>query len=416
MVSDELYNENRCAIFNYVIENPGNHFGALVRTLDIPKQTVLYHLKQLVKEELIVSKPHKRHKFYYPAGTTDFLLPLTPVRQRIIDILSKKPSSSKEIAESLGMANGGIDYQLKKLVIMGVLKEVERDNQSFWYSVNEESEGPSVDDSELMYKGIEWKKALNGLDVKHQEIIFGLIKWRKRISKGITKAHKEGNFKAWGRPPVPFTDEDIYDVYLREGTIRQTRLKLEYTTKSGKKRYVSQGRIAEAVKRCREQENGSVVKKSSIRMNNQKVQKKNQWENAKRNRARLLSFITNNPGIHCREIGRRLKLSIRQMRNAILSLENENKVFSEHNGRHKRYFPISMKEKWKPMSINAKMRETADIIKKNPGISSQDIASKRDRKRPTILYHTKKLMEMMIIKAELRNGKHLFYWTGKEYL
>jgi predicted transcriptional regulator len=104
------------------------------------------------------------------------------------------------------------------------------------------------------------------------------------------------------------------------------------------------------------------------------------------------------------------------MRNAILSLENENKVFSEHNGRHKRYFPISMKEKWKPMSINAKMRETADIIKKNPGISSQDIASKRDRKRPTILYHTKKLMEMMIIKAELRNGKHLFYWTGKEYL
>ena len=415
MVSDELYNENRCAIFNYIIENPGNHFGALVRTLDIPKQTLLCHLRQLVKEELIVSKSHKGHKFYYPAGTTDFLQPLTPVRQRIIDIIAKKPRSSEEIAEILSMANGGIDYQLKKLAIMGILKEVKRENQSIWYSVNEESEESGVDDSALMYKGIEWKEVLNDLDVKHQEIIFGLIKWRKRISKGITKAHKDGNFKAWGRPPVPFTDEDIYDVYLREGTIRQTRLKLEYTTKSGKKRFVSQGRIAEAVKRCRVQEKGSVVK-SSIRMNDTKVQKKNQWEIAKRNRARLLSFITNNPGIHCREIGRRLKLSIRQMRNAIVSLENEKKIFSEYDGRYKRYFPVSMMNKRKPVSLNAKMRETADIIKENPGISSQDIARKRDRKRPTILYHTGKLMDMMIIKAELRNGKHFFYWTGMEYL
>jgi len=414
MPSDELYNENRCAIFNFIIENPGNHFGALVKILDIPKETLLYHLRQLVKEELIVSKSHKGHKFYYLTGTTDFLQPLTPVRQRIIDIIRRKPCSNEEIAEILEMAKGGIDYQLKKLAIMGVLKEVKRDNQSFWYSVNEESEEPDVDDSEMMYKGIEWKGVLNDLDIEHQEIIFGLIKWRKRISKGITKAHKEGNFKAWGRPPVPFTDEDIYDVYLREGTIRLARLKLEYATKSGKKRYVSHGRIAEAVKRCREQEKGSVVKKFPIRMNG--TREMNRQEIAKRNRARILNYITNNPGIHCREIGRCLKLSIRQMRNAVSSLENKKKIFSENDGRHKRYFPISMKEKWKPLSLNTKMRETADIIKENPGISSGDIARKRDRKRPTILYHTGKLMEMMIIKAELRRGKHFFYWTGKEYL
>ena len=416
MESDELYNENRCAIFNYITENPGNHYGALVRTLDIPKRTILYHLRQLVKEELIRSKSHKGHKFYYLAGTTEFLQPLTPVRQRIIDIIRRKPCGSEEIAEILEMAKGGIDYQLKKLVEIGILKQVKGDNQSFWYSVNEECEETGVNDSELMYKGIEWKEVLNDLDVKHQEIIFGLIKWRKRISKGITKAHKDGNFKAWGRPPVPFTDEDIYDVYLREGTIRLTRLKLEYKTKSGKKRYVSQGRIAEAVKRCREQEKGSVVKKSPILMNDHKVQKKNQWEIAKRNRARLLSFITNNPGIHCREIGRRLKLSIRQMRNAISSLENEKKIFSEYDGRYKRYFPISMKNKWKPVSLNPTRREIADIIKKNPGISIYDIAKKRDRKRPTILYHIRRLTEMDIIEAELRKGKYYYYWTSEEYV
>ncbi|MDP6156472.1 MAG: hypothetical protein QF682_10150 [Candidatus Thermoplasmatota archaeon] len=158
------------------------------------------------------------------------------------------------------------------------------------------------------------------------------------------------------------------------------------------------------------------IKKSLIKMNDHGIREMNPQEIAKRNRARLLSYITNNPGIHCREIGRRLKLSIRQMRNAVSSLENEKKIFSEYDGRYKRYFPISMKEKWRPVSLNPTCRKIVDIIKQNPGIFIRDIAKKRGKTRTAIVYQTGKLREMKIIKTEWRKMKHCFYWTGKEYL
>ena len=151
-------------------------------------------------------------------------------------------------------------------------------------------------------------------------------------------------------------------------------------------------------------------------MNDQGVREMNQQEIAKENRAKLLSYITNNPGLHVPELGRRLKLSKRQMRNAISTLEKEKKIFFEYVGRYKLLFPMSMKGEWRPKFLNPKMREIAEIIRNDPGITSQDIAEKKGVKRQTVLYHLKKLKEMGIIKVKVREGWHQFYWTGEENL
>lgn len=119
------------------------------------------------------------------------------------------------------------------------------------------------------------------------------------------------------------------------------------------------------------------IKKTLFRLNGYRVREKNQWEIAYQNRRRLLSYITDNPGMPFREIGHRLKFSKRQMRNAIQVLGDEKKIFSEYVGTCKIFFPIAMKEKWRPMSLTPQMRETADIIKENPGISILDIAKNR---------------------------------------
>jgi len=158
------------------------------------------------------------------------------------------------------------------------------------------------------------------------------------------------------------------------------------------------------------------IKRLQFRMNGYRVREKNQWEIAAQNRAILLNYVTKNPGLHFREIGRHLNLSIRQMRSAISSLENEKEIFSEYVGRYKLLFPMSIKGEWKPIFLNPKTREIAEIIKNNPGITSQDIAKKRELKRSTILYHTGKLIEAEIIKVKVRKGRHYYYWTGKEYL
>jgi len=88
------------------------------------------------------------------------------------------------------------------------------------------------------------------------DMIINILSWvgeeesRKRSDR-VKKAYKYGKHNNWGRPRIPYTDEQIYKIYMQEGTIRKTREKLHYTTKSNKKKYVSQGKISEVIKRCR---------------------------------------------------------------------------------------------------------------------------------------------------------------------
>ena len=68
MKDKKLFNENRGKIFNYIIEHPGTHFSAIMRSLKMTKRGLGYHLEKMVEEEILVSVPHGIFRFYYPAG------------------------------------------------------------------------------------------------------------------------------------------------------------------------------------------------------------------------------------------------------------------------------------------------------------------------------------------------------------
>ncbi len=55
MIDEKYYNENRCAIFNYIMENPGVHFSGIMRALNLTKRGLGYHLEKLVEEGIVVT-------------------------------------------------------------------------------------------------------------------------------------------------------------------------------------------------------------------------------------------------------------------------------------------------------------------------------------------------------------------------
>ena len=91
MVNKKLSNENRCNIFNFILENPGKHFSEIMRALYMTKRGLGYHLERLVEEGLIDAKPHGIFKFYYPPGYEETTKKLTPMQQEIVDIIKEQP-------------------------------------------------------------------------------------------------------------------------------------------------------------------------------------------------------------------------------------------------------------------------------------------------------------------------------------
>ncbi len=123
-------NENRCNIFNYIVEHPGKHFSDIMRQLNLTKRGLGYHLERLVGEGLIVSKSRGIFKFYYLPGAEEIRQPLTPMQQEIMEIIKTEPATTEEVAEVLDKSNKAVEYHIRNLFKMDAI--VLKDN-GYWH-------------------------------------------------------------------------------------------------------------------------------------------------------------------------------------------------------------------------------------------------------------------------------------------
>ena len=132
-----LFNETRCRIFNYIVENPGKHFAAIMRGLGLSLQGLGYHLVILVKEGLIDTTSLGKSKFYYPGGYKIEARVMTPKQQEMFEILQKDPRTIGELAEVLGKSRNTISEHLNNLSRMGVIVRKCSKNVYYWHVVEE---------------------------------------------------------------------------------------------------------------------------------------------------------------------------------------------------------------------------------------------------------------------------------------
>ena len=115
----EMFNEKRCRIFNYVMENPGRHFSEIKRELGFPKRTLGYHLDKMMNEGILISQSKGIFKFYYPVGYDVKPERLTPTQQKVVDALREKSMTTREMATIMDKSMPTTKYHLDKLREMG---------------------------------------------------------------------------------------------------------------------------------------------------------------------------------------------------------------------------------------------------------------------------------------------------------
>ena len=134
---DILDQFTRGKIYGYILANPGVHYNAIKRTLEIPNGSFVYHLHLLEDGGFVKAQHDGRYKRYYPS---DMRLPKREFQPnesqtQILRIISRSPGiSQKEVASIMGVTSAAVNYQVEELINLGFVRKV-RHGMSLGYYI-----------------------------------------------------------------------------------------------------------------------------------------------------------------------------------------------------------------------------------------------------------------------------------------
>ncbi|MEM3237786.1 MAG: winged helix-turn-helix transcriptional regulator [Thermoplasmata archaeon] len=132
-------------IYETIVNNPGIHFRELSRITNIQIGVLEYHLHNLEKSELIVSKIDGKYRRYYASNTHSpeerYILGILRQdipRRIVIILLEKKLVSAKDINKELKLTNASLAYYLKKLLNYNIIEYKIENDEKLYFSKSPE--------------------------------------------------------------------------------------------------------------------------------------------------------------------------------------------------------------------------------------------------------------------------------------
>lgn len=128
-------NAVRRRIADCVEANPGVHFNALVRTLDLAPGQVQYHVRDLEAVDAVVADEFYGRTHYFPPEFDDWergalaLAHRETARDLLVVLLESGRSRPAAAAEAVGVARSTLEHHLDHLVECGLV-EKERDQRN----------------------------------------------------------------------------------------------------------------------------------------------------------------------------------------------------------------------------------------------------------------------------------------------
>ena len=120
-------------------------------------------------------------------------------------------------------------------------------------------------------------------------------------------------------------------------------------------------------------------------------------------RKKIYNFVRKNPGVHLRELQRRLRIPLSSLEHHIDYMIRHNVLYKEKEGRYIRYFAGEFtKEERKLISAlrHEKLREIVLLILEKKEVKFQDLKDGLDLPASTLSYFLKILVERCILKRE----------------
>jgi predicted transcriptional regulator len=114
-------NETRRSIADHVDENPGVHFNAVVRALDLAPGQVQYHLKRLREDDAVIADEIRGKTHLYPPRYDDWeraalaMFRRETARDVLAHLLDSGPTTPAALADELGVARSTVEWHLDAL-------------------------------------------------------------------------------------------------------------------------------------------------------------------------------------------------------------------------------------------------------------------------------------------------------------
>ncbi|UPV76543.1 helix-turn-helix domain-containing protein (plasmid) [Halorussus limi] len=114
-------NATRRTIADHVRANPGVHFNAVVRALDLAPGQVQYHLKRLREDESVVTDEIRGRTHLYPPGYDEWERSALAVFRRetardlLAHLLDAGETTPAALADELGVARSTVEWHLDNL-------------------------------------------------------------------------------------------------------------------------------------------------------------------------------------------------------------------------------------------------------------------------------------------------------------
>lgn len=123
--------ESRRRIYDYVKRVPGIHLRALQRDLNMPLGTLEYHLYQMEREGLLVTREDGRFKGYFPHDELDrrdrdylYYLRQEMPRRIAMEVANQPGIRFQELGARLPISPSTLSFHLKKLLRSEILREI----------------------------------------------------------------------------------------------------------------------------------------------------------------------------------------------------------------------------------------------------------------------------------------------------
>jgi uncharacterized protein YegL/DNA-binding MarR family transcriptional regulator len=131
-----LEQKTREAIFNYIQENPGEHFRGIQKALDLEVGVMAHHVNKLEHEEFIKSRQDRQYRRFYPMDAKiDVKLILSQIQEKILNWIKRNPGvTGSRIAENIGVDKHLVLYHVKVLQQAGFIHTEQQGREKLCFS------------------------------------------------------------------------------------------------------------------------------------------------------------------------------------------------------------------------------------------------------------------------------------------
>jgi predicted transcriptional regulator len=122
-IADIFENENRVNILTQILNNPGIHQNELLRSCNLHKGQLQWHLEVLLRNNIIKKEKHGQYTIYFPITSSiesiekfKSLPKKSETTSKVLELIQTNPGiTSSEIANKINIARNTVKYHIDKL-------------------------------------------------------------------------------------------------------------------------------------------------------------------------------------------------------------------------------------------------------------------------------------------------------------